>query len=151
MLSFVVGVIIFTCVHLIDHPVLSFFLGDKKQGDVRCEIFVLVAYLCTLSLTTFDNWTITTNLPNKYESAIDGPSFIARMGTSFLFVTISGILLASVFWGQGLTPDINNGTFAMLTIALISAWSLSCHYLFTGKHAVVRWIDNNLSPAVMKR
>lgn len=146
LLLVVIGTLIFTCVHLIEHPILSMFLGDRMQGDVRCEIFILVAYLCTLSLICFENWQTLSSSSEGKKSYIDAPFFLSRIIVAFISLTLSGIILSAVFWGQGLTPNVNDGAYAMLTIALISVWSITCFALFTGNHTIVRWVESFMAP-----
>jgi hypothetical protein len=146
LLWFTIGVLIFTSIHLIEHPILSLFFGNRMQGDVRCEIFILVAYLCTVSLIWFENWQALSNQTNSSQKRLSPPEFLARLSAALIYVSISGMGLAATFWGQGLTPDHLDGTFALLTIGLILLWSLVSCALFTGNHAFARWFDKYLSP-----
>jgi hypothetical protein len=141
----VIGVLIFTSIHLTEHPVLSMFFGNRMQGDVRCEIFILVAYICTLSLIFYENWQSMSTIKDS-RSHIDASAFLSRTSVAIVSTTVSGVILAKAFWGQGLTPNLHDGTYALLATGLISVWSIASFILFTGNHAIIRSVDGYLAP-----
>jgi serine/threonine protein kinase len=151
LLSLVVGTLIFTCVQLTEHPILSIFFGDLRQGDVRCEIFILVAWLCTLSLICCENWQTLSTPSGVDRPYVDASAFLSRLIAALVSVSLSGAILAVAYWGQGLTPNVHDGAFAALTIGLISVWSFSCCAIFTGNHVIVRRIEDCLAPHFKSR
>ncbi len=122
---------------------ISLLLGDKRQGDVRCEIFLLISFLSVLLVINYENWKLVKNINSGSLLFISGASFCSRLVASFVFLTFSGCVLAISFWGKGLTPVGKGASLAIILIGLFSGWSIGSFYLFTGKQGLVKWIDQN--------
>jgi hypothetical protein len=148
ILALMLGTLIRASVNLYEYEIkysgMWPLFGNKRQGDVRFEIFMLIAFLSVLSLIIFENWKIVINTNIGSMFSIRGSSFCSRLISSLVCFVLTGSILALLFWGKSLTPPGDNKVFvAAYSVGLISGWAIVCFYLFTGEHGLIKWIDQN--------
>ena len=122
------------------YPEIWFF--NQKQGDVRFENFILLAFISVTLIINFENWKCVINTKKRSSLTIRGFSFFSRLICSFSFIFLTGFLLSFLRWGVGLTPPGRNKIIvATFSVTIISVWGICCFSLFTGKHRFIKWID----------
>ena len=103
---------------------------------MRLEISVLVSGVISYLMILFENWKVLTR-------TLSAGAFCVRQVIALAALAVVGSILTATYWGQGLTPERGDVSFATFTVLLINGWAFCGFFAFTGRFWLLQRIDRS--------